>query len=177
MMTFRNIGFDILPPMRRKRVLSAPLLAIIVGLLAIVCGSDEVSEPTSLPVSAGMQEVVDNKALWSAAGIDDYEFVYRRICFCPPQFTTPTLIEVRDGAVWSAEYQDSEIHLDPPDTTTYSTIPALFDVLIDAYERNAVKVTVAYSAKLGYPENVAIDYAANIADEEQAFTVKEFVRK
>ncbi len=101
MMTFRNIGFDILPRMRRKRVLSAMLLAIIVGLLAVACGSDEVSEPTTPPVSAEMQEVVDNIALWTAASINDYEFVYQRICFCPPPFTTPALIEVRDGAVWS----------------------------------------------------------------------------
>jgi hypothetical protein len=153
------------------------IIVTIIGALAIACGSDDVSEPTSPTTSAGSQNLIDNQALWSAAGIDNYEFVYQRICFCPPEYTTPALIEVRDGAVWSVEYQDSEIHLDAPDTTMFPMITALFDVLTEAHDRNAVKVTVTFSADLGYPEDVDIDYAANIADDELSFTVTEFVRK
>ena len=158
-------------------MMSALIIVSIVGALAIACGSEEVSEPTSAPISAASQNLINNQTRWTAAGIDNYEFVYQRICFCPPKYTIPALIEVRDGTVWSVEYQDSEIHLDAPDTTTFSTIPELFDVLTDAHERNAVKVNVTFNADLGYPEDADIDYAANIVDEELRFTVTEFVRK
>lgn len=87
------------------------------------------------------------------------------------------MIGVRDGAVLSVAYQDSETHLDAPDTTTYPTIRALFDVLTEADERNAVQVRVSFNADFGYPEDVYIDYAANIADEELSFTVTGFVRR
>ena len=153
------------------------MMICLFGLLMVACGSEEALEPTSPPVSSGPQDVIDNQARWNAAAIDDYDFIYQRICFCPPPFTTPVLIEVRNGAVRSVAYQDSETHLDAPDTTTYPTIPALFDVLTEADERNAVKITVSFSTELGFPEDVYIDYAANIADEEMAFTVTEFVRK
>jgi len=59
------------------------MMICLFGLLMVACGSEEALEPTSPPVSSGSQDVIDNQARWNAAAIDDYDFIYQRICFCP----------------------------------------------------------------------------------------------
>jgi hypothetical protein len=143
-------------------------MTIIVGILATACFFAD---------SAERKSILKNQTLWESAGIENYEFVYRRICFCPPEISTPVSIEVRDGEVWSVAYRDSEVHLDPPDTTAFPTIPNLFVTLLNADEVGAHKMTFAFDPEFGFLLTADIDYKANTIDEKQAFRVTEFVRK
>ncbi len=164
----RDIGFDILPSMRHVRILPVLLLTFVIGLLTVACFSGDSPERNS---------IMQNEARWNSFALDNYEFDYRRICFCPPEYTAQVVIEVRDGKVWNVEYKLSEMHLDPPDTTGYPTIHVLFELLLMADGRGAAKMRMAFDDNFGFPMDVDIDYDQGIIDEEFGFTVSSFVGK
>ena len=47
----------------------------------------------------------------------------------------------------------------------------LFDVLMDAFDRDAHEVRVTYDEATGIPADIWIDYEENTADEELGFAV------
>ena len=149
-------------------MLPALVLTLVIGLLAIACFSGTSPERSS---------IMQNEARWNSFEPENYEFDYRRICFCPPEYTAQVVIEVRDGKVWTVEYKLSEMHLDPPDTIGYPTIPDLFELLLEAVGRDAAKMRMAFDDIFGFPMDVDIDYDQGIVDEEFGFTVSSFVRK
>ena len=165
---FRGMGFDNLPAMRHVRIPPVLLLIFVIGLLAGAC---------IYGYSPERSTIMENEARWNSLAPENYEFDYRRICFCPPEYTAQVVIEVRDRKVWTVEYKLSEMHLDPPDTTGYPTIPDLFELLIKAEGRGAAKMRMAFDDIFGFPMDVDIDYDKAIIDEEFGFTVSSFVRK
>ena len=114
------------------------------------------------------ERLEESRGKWRSQGIDDYEFVLRRLCFCGGG-TNPARVVVRDG-----------LRLSVTDTTTGEPIPAqfaqyyltveeLFDFIADAIERRAHSIDVEYHAAFGYPTSIRIDYIENAIDEEMAF--------
>ena len=61
--------------------------------------------------------------------------------------------------------------LDPNEVQLYLTIDGLFDLIQDAYDRNAHEVQVEFDPSRGYPTRIYIDYSEMIADEELGFTL------
>ncbi len=129
--------------------------------------------PTSgMPDPDGEARLAEARQQWAAQRPDAYRFTYTRNCFCPPQYRGPFAATVRgDEAVNVAYEGEGEAAADALARADL-TVDDLFDVLAEAYARNAASVTVDYAAETGQPTNVYIDYNEQIADEEVGFTIE-----
>lgn len=123
-------------------------------------------------------ELADQRAKWDDAALDGYAYTLRYGCFCPPEYTTPVRITVVADVVASALYaedNDPVVAGDPvPEGYPVFSIDGLFDEAERAL-READDVTLAFDATYGYPTTLNIDWEANAADEEQAFTASDLV--
>jgi hypothetical protein len=61
--------------------------------------------------------------------------------------------------------------LGPDLMKAFRTINGLFDLVQDAYNRNAHEVHVEFHPSRGYPTQIGIDYVRMIADDEMDFTL------
>ena len=111
---------------------------------------------------------------WENRGVGDYTFVVRRSCFCGGDATRPVRVEVRGGAVVSRTYADTGAPAPADWFEPFDTVEDLFAVVGEAIEGDAHRVDAVYDAVLGYPVNVAIDYAKNAVDDEGGFTLTSF---
>ncbi|MDQ7046890.1 MAG: DUF6174 domain-containing protein [Sulfurovum sp.] len=116
------------------------------------------------------QKLNENKKLWEKSNIQDYSFVVARSCFCLQEENK--LITVSDGTVSEAKYIPSNTVLDI--STEQKRIVDYFDMIQDALDKNAYKVTITYDKTYGFPSDIAIDYDEQIADEEIYYTLTHF---
>ena len=122
-------------------------------------------------VADRVQAGVDwHRTLWEANRSGDYTFEYHPVCFCLRDFVQPVEVKVRNRVVESVTYLESGESPATNGFPDYHTIDGLFDVIQDAIDREAARITVNYDPEIGYPTSVSIDYALNMADEEFAFT-------
>ena len=141
-------------------------LGVLVLALA-ACGDGTATDPgTSNPDLAAARQ------RWADAGMVSYQYTLRTLCFCFPE--SPITITVKGGAVESAIYADTGAPTTPQRLATVPTMDRLFGVIEEAYSRNAAKVSVRYHPTLGYPEEIAIDYYAQGADDEIGYFVSGF---
>ncbi len=77
-------------------------------------------------------------------------------------------VTVQDGVITGVTELASEIARDPE---TFRTINSLFDLVQDAYERDAHEIQVEFDPGRGYPIRIWIDYVEMMADEEMGFTL------
>ena len=117
------------------------------------------------PTTPG-NDLAEYRALWEAQGLTDYTFDVRRVCYC--QFVGDVRVTVKDGVITGVTELASEVARDPD---TFRTINGLFDLVQDAYDRNAHEVKVEFDPSRGYPTQIWIDYVRMIADEEMGFTL------
>jgi Family of unknown function (DUF6174) len=155
--------------------LGVPLSISIDYLLP--AADDEISySATELVVGTGFEafqaELDANLALWLDAGIDDYDYVMQRSCFCSPEFTQPGRVRVRDGTIDSVADPDDRTPLDP---AGYLTLLDLFGVVQQAIDAEADGLAVTYDATRGFPASVWVDFDELIADDEYEYTATEFV--
>jgi len=116
--------------------------------------------------SRGERALADARAVWNASGPSAYTMTQERLCFCGPETTGPFDATVRDGAVTAATRDGETVPTD-----RVRTVDGLFDVLADAYRRDARRVDVTYHPTLGYPTSIWIDYVDEVADDEQGYRV------
>ena len=142
-------------------------LALVLAIGLGPSGCDSLFIPEPRPSS-----LEENQAQWASLSLTSYEYVLRRGCFCAPAFIGPVRVRVEGGAVSQRTYVDvTEPVLTEPGEV-FPSVDGLFDILVDAYERDAHRVDVTYDPESGVPVDVFIDYAENIADEELGFTVQ-----
>jgi hypothetical protein len=128
--------------------------------------------PEPGPRSAdGAGDLAAARQRWAAHGLEDYRFTYLRGCFCPPQYRGPFDVTVRAGEVVDVTYEGEG---EPADRALaeYQTVDGLFDLIAEAYDRDAATVSVTYDAATGRPAEVYIDYDEQVVDEEVSFTVE-----
>ena len=111
-------------------------------------------------------DLAEYRALWEAQGLRDYTFDVRRVCYC--QFMGDVRVTVQDGVITGVTELASEIARDPE---TFRTINSLFDLVQDAYDRDAHEVQVDFDPDRGYPTRIWIDYVEMMMDEEMGFTL------
>lgn len=101
-----------------------------------------------------------SRQLWERQGIDDYRFVYTRVCFCPDH--GPVLVTVRDDRV--VEVRDAATGNPVPSTFTLRapTVDELFDWIGEAEARGDY-LAVEYHPRMGYPTSAEIGTLANDA--------------
>lgn len=148
----------------------APRLALPLGLLLLAalpaCSS---SEPDAQRAS-----LEGARARWASATVANYRLTYHRACFCPSVRTT---VVVRGGAVDSVyagpEGEEAAVDYDPQQ---HWDVPALFDFVEAALDRDPAEAQVDYDVELGYPRSAGFDYSRDVIDEEDGFVVLAFSR-
>lgn len=131
---------------------------VLAGALALAgCGVLE-------PSDGGPKRLRDARTRWATVGFTSYEYRHTLSCFCPPELTRPYLIRIEDGL--AVEVSDVQSGAPPPAGFEARTVADLFDLIEDAYEREAAIVGIDYDLELGYPRRIVIDYDRRIADEE-----------
>ena len=127
-------------------------------LLLAACGSDSPTAPVN--------HLGEQRALWASQDLTDYTFDVTKVCYwlCMGDVR----VTVKDGVITGVTELASEVARDPD---TFRTINGLFDLVQDAYNRNAHEVQVEFDPSRGYPTRIWIDYVLMIADEEMGFTL------
>ena len=140
-------------------------------LAASACTARQV-EPTG-PVlqSSSVTATGDVQALralqqrWQALGLQHYQFVLARSCFCVEEVRLPALVEVRDGVVTRVTARSDGRTLDPQH---FLSIEQLFAQAIEAAERGE-PIVLRHDAEYAYPTELTIGTLAN--DAGVAYTV------
>jgi hypothetical protein len=169
----------------RTRTARAVGLLLAAGLAIVACGDDAtgvgstdgtgetttmVAPPDTIlggDLVTAQAALDEARARWEAAGIEDYTFTYRPVCFCPPQQFTVVVV---DGAVASVEAgPDDE---DGVVTGEPVTVEAVFDALQAAIDDGVFAVTAEYDTGLGYPVSTWVDVDERMADEEYGVQIE-----
>ena len=123
------------------------------------------------------EELNQNRESWEVQGITDYQMEFRWQCFCSPDFVAPVIISVTRGdTLDSVVFAENGLPADRTFSPNYLSIDGLFDLIQDAIDRSAFRISVKYHSELGYPISAAIDYDQRIADEERGFQVAAFTQ-
>ena len=134
-------------------------------LAAVLLGSIACDGPTAPEVD----RLSEQRSLWEAQDLADYTYDVQRVCFCP--FREGVRLTVVAGVLTGATDLETQEALEHDEVQWYLTIDGLFDLLQDAYDRDAHQVQVAFDAGRGYPTSIYIDYSEMTADEELGFTL------
>jgi hypothetical protein len=138
--------------MRWTALRSAALASTVLGLALLLTTGTAIADRQALDAS---------KARWSAAGISDYRYGYRRFCECNPETPPETLVTVRDGRVIDVRHRphgaDFDVTAAEDSFQWYRTVPELFSLIESGMARDAI-VRVRYDEELGYPLEIFIDY-------------------
>jgi hypothetical protein len=133
-------------------------------------------------INSGNSDLTSNLEKWQNNKTENYAITIDKRCYCPQGFYPANVVVAKD-TVKHAFYPDNKepIPIDSltnSNTTVYSelypTVDELFDIIIDASQRNADKLDVTYHDKIGYPEKIDIDYSRGVADDEITYIISEF---
>lgn len=117
----------------------------------------------ALPAAAHatpQQDLDAAEQVWAARGIDDYSYLLRRSCFCPPGYGDEKRMVVVDGA--PAQPKEA-----------FATVPALHAYIQKSIDDKAERVEVTYEK--GVPVGIYVDQSSQIADEELGLSVSDFI--
>jgi hypothetical protein len=130
-------------------------------LLLAACGGDSTTAPAN--------RLGEQRSLWTAQGLTDYTFDVKRVCFC--YLVADVRVTVVGGVITGVTDIATGDALGSDLMKEFRTINSLFDLVQDAYNRNAHEVQVEFDPSRGYPTRIWIDYVLMIADEEMGFTL------
>jgi hypothetical protein len=125
------------------------------------------------PVSAlalTQHELDASRSFWDVNGLNDYDYVLQRTCFCISEARRPGLVQVRMGAI--ATVTDAET-LQPLDPLFFRTVDQLFDELQNAIDNSADDIQAEFDNTIGYPTSIRIDFDLFIADEELIYSARD----
>jgi hypothetical protein len=137
------------------------------GALLLVGGCELVTGPGE----PGRLE--EARLLWDRVGPRDYAFEFTPNCFCALGGQR-IRVTVDDGAVIRARMISTDSPVEAYLFASIPTIPELFDIIENAFDRDAHDIDASYDGSYGYPVSVAIDYDQNAIDEEYGFTISGF---
>jgi hypothetical protein len=114
-------------------------------------------------------ELARNRQRWASSATHDYEYEFRRNCFCPPEATEQVRIVVRQDAIVSVvRTRDGQ-----PASTTFAVWPRVDELFTDVQrrlEQPTERLDVSYDPTFGYPRSIVVDIALMAADDEYALT-------
>jgi len=145
---------------------------VLLGLALAACGSStsptDDRTPDDRPATRAAFEQARGR--WNSLGISNYQYSFRRSCFCAPSFRSPVRITVRAGRVTAVVLADTGQAVSPED---YPTVDDLFVLLQEALDADAYLIRVTYDPARGYPTSFYIDRSPQIADEELAIEAED----
>ncbi len=126
-------------------------------------------------IGDSQEELLENQAKWQRQGVDSYEYIVRKSCFCGPPGNIPVKIVVRDSLNIAAF--DNRTTYDPAVDKIEGlpqSIPALFDLVRLSSASQPDSFEVEYNETFGFPESVRIDSKRQAVDDEVSFVVQAF---
>jgi hypothetical protein len=139
-----------------------------IGALLILAAGCATESPEQSQLNSALET-------WSVHGPSAYAFTWQQSCECSAETTRAIRISVVDNAITSAFYLETEQPVGTDVRARLLTIDGIFGKIQSAIDEGAHAVTVQYDNNAGHPVSVAVDYSAQIADEELAITVRDFV--
>jgi len=118
-----------------------------------------------------LREVERHRTLWDQQGLATYRYAVERLCFCG--LAGPVRVTVVDDDASARIFVSSGDPVPEEQADWYPTVDGLFELLVDAVQRNAHDIEVTYDPDTGVPLDIFIDYQQNVADEELGFRVTE----
>ena len=156
--------------MSRTKTATPLVLATIAVLLMLGACSD------LGPPDGPRAELELNRETWERLRPSSYQYVVERLCFCGLEARGPVRVIVVGDDVSERTYADSGDPVPAAFGELFPSVDGLFDVLLDAFEREAHRIDVTYDPISGVPLDLWIDYLETVADEELGFSVTETVR-
>jgi hypothetical protein len=166
------------------------LLFLALVLTAGACAADGSQPPdpstptpsvtvvTTTPVDPGTQPghvLADARVRWDRAGMLDYDYSFTRICFCLEDYLGPFEVSVRDGRIAAAALRGTDVlDIETLEIATYEDVVLTIDDLFAEVERalrDAASITVQYDPVSGFPAELSIDWATDVADDEIGYQV------
>jgi hypothetical protein len=120
-----------------------------------------------------LRELVSARARWNANGMRDYEYVLQQKCFCVLGGVAVRVM-VRGGSVVAAVQESTGEPVPANLASGYVAVEKLFDLLVDAIDRDAYRIHATYDPQFGFPSDFFIDFNQNVADEEMGYTATGF---
>jgi len=161
--------------MKKSWFIITGLIVVIAAIFLIGCNNQGVG-----PIP---QDLITSEKLWKDQGLKNYDFTLERQAFAPEDWRGPVNIQVRNGVAVSVTYVSSGAVVTEGKFDNVDTIEKLFTILKNAYvgkgdfEQKAYSIEVTYNPQMGYPATFFIDVSQMIADEEQGYTVTNFVAR
>ena len=107
---------------------------------------------------------------WASRGYRDYSFTFTALCFCANVHPIRAVV-VRDSVTTAVDLVTNQ----PVDARLVQTVDQLFAFIQDRIGKPVAKLDVTYDAQLGYPITIEYDGAANAADDEVTYNVRDVV--
>jgi hypothetical protein len=102
-------------------------------------------------------ELARNRQRWASSATHDYEYEFRRNCFCPPEATEQVRIVVRQDAIVSVvRTRDGQ-----PASTTFTVWPRVDELFTDVQRRldqPTERLDVSYDPTFGYPRSIVVEH-------------------
>ena len=127
-------------------------LAALMALALAACSDGTGPELARLQVR---RELEQNEAKWSAHGLADYYYAFRRVCDCPEESTAAVRIDVRDGSVYRVRLISTGADISPG-SAFWPTIEELFGEVRLALAEGAHSIQARYDPVYGYPLEISI---------------------
>ena len=143
----------------------------VVGLVLILVAGSGCSVFTDSEPDQLQKDLNQNREAWESLGLQNYQLIQRKTCFCGPPANRFTRLEIRDGELVAATDVETGEPVPEDRRIEFRSVGTLFDLIQDAIDRNAASLIVGYHRELGYPTEVFIDYQANVADEELGYEI------
>jgi len=117
-------------------------------------------------VNTAKKTLDDNKEKWALKNIKSYQYQYSVGCFCMEEMMMNKQVTVSNGVTTEAFFLQTSEYLTPEQLTRVKNVGELFDVVEQAINLKADKLSVTYNKDYGYPETISIDYNTKAVDDE-----------
>lgn len=138
------------------------LLLLMSLALAAGCGGGA-SDPSG-------EALTRARTLWQSQGLTRYAYTVRRVAFQAPETLGPWRVEVRNGVSTVTRLDGTTV--DP--NTEAQSVEAMFTAVEGALKQSGVSVNATYDPIRGFPQSVAVDPYAQMADDEWGYQITEF---
>ena len=150
------------------------VMALSAGAMLTACDSSGIAGP------GGVRRLAEAKLLWASRPFTDYTYEIRTSCFCPPEVSQWSRVEVRNGVVVDVDAVDPDPDFPITTLSYWQPIDTLFAGIERAIANSGftsvyARVEVTYDSRLGFP--TSIDYVSkpNIADAGASISVRNVV--
>lgn len=140
---------------------------VVRGLLLLTVASCSITASTGQ--TSEELELARNRQRWVSAGIHDYEFDFRRLCFCPPEATESVHIVVRQDVVTSV-VRTSDGQPASMRVSSWPRVDELFAEVQQRLDQRVERLDVRYDPTYGYPRSVVVDIVLRAVDDEYSLT-------